>query len=208
MESLIVVMVIAVVAALIFPIFGSMRVAGNSVKCINHLRQLHEVSIRWSQEHSNDLPGWQTWYSDIAPYLSDVRLQQKNGIQTVATCPSMYREKRSVSPIGHTYALNHRTGTKSDWVKKLNWFTKPSEVAHFVDGFAAGKSADQLWWIYSSAFYPDSGTGNVSNLEFPHGGKVNIVYMDGHVESFDRSFLPSITDKTKPGYASFWGTQQ
>ncbi len=208
LEVLIVIGVITVLIAVLIPAAGRTGATANRAKCINNLRQLHFASMRWSQDHQNRLPGWQTWSNDLRSYIVMTRVEQKSGLSTIATCPTMYGKQRSVSPVGHTYAMNHRTGTKNDWDKSWLWFTNPSQVAHFVDGFVTGKSADQLWWIYSSAVYPDTGVGNVKNLEFPHGGEVNIVYMDGHVESFNKGFLPHITDKSDPLYPIFWGTRQ
>lgn len=208
MEILLVVGIIGVLVAIAIPAISRARESATGIKCANNLRQLHVASVSWSQENNNRLPGWQTWYNDLRPYIIDVNLQQKSGLTTMATCAAMYNVRPSVSPVGHTYVMNHRTGTKSDWEKKLTWFTQPSQVAHFVDGFATRKSADQLWWIYSSTVYPDSGAGNVRNLEFPHSGKVNIVYMDGHVERFDQTFLSRITNKSDPLYPLFWGTRQ
>ena len=97
-ELLVVIAVIAVLAAILFPVFSQAREKGHSIVCTSNMRQL---SIAWSmyaQDYSDTLPltaalrpggGLVYWMEMVEPYL-------KAGVQVSARNTTVIEESRSV----------------------------------------------------------------------------------------------------------------
>ncbi|MBU0678731.1 MAG: prepilin-type N-terminal cleavage/methylation domain-containing protein [Verrucomicrobia bacterium] len=84
-ELLVVIALIAILAALMFPIIGNVREKGNMTKCASHLRVIGQAIIMWADDNGyvypavNDTAGV-TWDTEILAYLG--------GEESVFECPS------------------------------------------------------------------------------------------------------------------------
>jgi prepilin-type N-terminal cleavage/methylation domain-containing protein/prepilin-type processing-associated H-X9-DG protein len=83
-ELLVVIAIIAVLAAILFPVFAQAREKARQVSCLNNLRQLGTGMMMYVQDYDGQYPNWQCrcawlWTVQIAPYV-------KNG--KVFRCPS------------------------------------------------------------------------------------------------------------------------
>jgi type II secretory pathway pseudopilin PulG len=56
LELLAVITVIVILAALLFPAFSRVKAAGQSIACVNNLRQLHLAWMLYSEDHADTLP--------------------------------------------------------------------------------------------------------------------------------------------------------
>jgi prepilin-type N-terminal cleavage/methylation domain-containing protein/prepilin-type processing-associated H-X9-DG protein len=75
-ELLVVIAVIALLAALLFPVFAQARGRARAGACLAHLRQLAAAHQMYLQDHDEVLPPWQfpgakhsTWPEFYSPYL-------------------------------------------------------------------------------------------------------------------------------------------
>lgn len=100
-ELLVVIAIIAVLAAILLPVFSGIRRSGDRTKCLANLRQIGAAIGSYTADHDGYLPGplWtmQTcWYSEddfgtmatvLAPYLGLVADSEKK-VADVFVCPS------------------------------------------------------------------------------------------------------------------------
>ena len=64
-ELLVVIAIIAVLAAILFPVFAQAREKARATTCLNNLRQLGLSIQMYAQEHDETLPYATTWNTDI-----------------------------------------------------------------------------------------------------------------------------------------------
>ncbi len=64
-ELLVVIAVIAILAALLFPVFGKAREKARQTACMNNQRQLAQGILMYTQDHDEQLPA-SSWTQDIA----------------------------------------------------------------------------------------------------------------------------------------------
>lgn len=57
-ELLVVIAIIAILAAIIFPVFAQVRAKAWQTKCMTQLRQLKQAHDMWCMDHGGDLPHW------------------------------------------------------------------------------------------------------------------------------------------------------
>lgn len=100
-ELLVVIAIIAVLAAILMPVFAVIRRKGDQTKCTSNLRQIGAAIGSYTGDHDGSLPGplwtWQTcWYDSgdfgtmptlLAPYLGLVAEAEKKRAD-VFVCPS------------------------------------------------------------------------------------------------------------------------
>ena len=94
-ELLVVIAIIAVLAAILFPVFMSAKEKASQATCINNQRQIITAISIFAQDHGSQLPGYTTVWSDI------------NLPQKALICPTAkYQTKNSYgysAPIGGMY---------------------------------------------------------------------------------------------------------
>ena len=66
-ELLVVIVIIAILCAILFPVFSSAREKGNMTTCLNNQRQLITMVQMYEQEHDEILPLATTIWSDLNP---------------------------------------------------------------------------------------------------------------------------------------------
>lgn len=102
-ELLVVIAIIAILAAILFPVFAKARSRAQTTACMSNMKQLGQ-SFRMYGDDNNDCIGrkfWE-WHVDIMPYVKTV---------DVFVCPSSNAPKPRLLPQG-TYTCNDYVGTK------------------------------------------------------------------------------------------------
>ena len=103
-ELLVVIAIIAILAAILFPVFAQAREAARKTACINNLKQMGTGLLMYSQDYDEELPpawigypsvpfpGYARWMDVVQPYV-------KNG--QIFSCPSSTAKYAEV-PAGGT----------------------------------------------------------------------------------------------------------
>lgn len=102
-ELLIVIAIIAILAAILFPVFASARAKAKQATCQSNLKQIGYAILQYSQDNDENNPyaendgggnsyaatnaGTQAWDSLIKPYIGQA-VKADQSPQTVFTCPS------------------------------------------------------------------------------------------------------------------------
>lgn len=181
-ELLVVIAIIAILAAILFPVFARAREAARGAACRSNLKQLSSAEQMYSQDYDGTMlscrmnyagtnsplrPGaqWYEWADMLHAYV-------KNG--GVYVCPSD-ATVRPTSAYGTSggYALNWVYASNFGTPQPMDSVTYPAETILFTDG---------------TGYYCVGGSGGPANnwaqyVSDRHNETVNIAWLDGHVSS-------------------------
>jgi prepilin-type N-terminal cleavage/methylation domain-containing protein/prepilin-type processing-associated H-X9-DG protein len=186
-ELLVVIAIIAILAAILFPVFARAREKARQASCQSNLKQIALAALMYAQDYdehvmpgllctNTPIPPEAWWYHPtgrIQPYVKNVQL---------LVCPS-------AQDYDHGYGYNHKIAagvskasggpgcyTNSIALSKL---TRPSESGIYADS--------------ANCSYPGNGNtpywGNRTSsadlcgaVETRHNEGANVAYLDGHVK--------------------------
>ena len=184
-ELLVVIAIIALLAAILFPVFARARENARRSSCANNLKQLGIGFAQYKQDYDESwCGGWsQTppnamWTYVLQPYLKS---------NQVFRCPSDSRN--NYSGYLHNNVLTSKcTGSQTTYVNDSE-IPKPAESLILIDGNTGGSNQTQngdytLWNDWNRVTRASDGLPR--HLESP-----NILFCDGHVKGMkaDRAVM-------------------
>jgi prepilin-type N-terminal cleavage/methylation domain-containing protein/prepilin-type processing-associated H-X9-DG protein len=194
-ELLVVIAIIAILAAILFPVFAKAREKARQSSCLSNLKQLGLGCLSYAQDYDERFPTYVyvliTRYNDgisaagVSPY-SALLPYVKN--TQIFTCPS-------VKPTP-TYAYNGVTVTSAYLLNSYCCVWDAPNGGYRSLGTI--QDASKLMMMteyknYHTAFmgYPPPSTDNwpARNCLFPHNDGQNLVFADGHAKWEPRSIL-------------------
>ena len=197
-ELLVVIAIIAILAAILFPIFAAARERARTASCAANVSQLGKAIKQYAQDYEGSFPPIDhgdvpltTWVDIAVTYVSDTN---------AANCPSqrdtIYSHIWSwgTYPYTHGYAINSNASLDNALAGSSDWTIRdPARTLLIADGhwcwFAYDLTEDETgtktdkpeWWSNKVAWrHPKSrqprplGTGG--------GGGANFCMADGHVK--------------------------
>jgi prepilin-type N-terminal cleavage/methylation domain-containing protein/prepilin-type processing-associated H-X9-DG protein len=97
-ELLVVIAIIALLAAILFPVFGRARENARRSSCASNLKQIGLGVMQYSQDYDERMPGielWRAWHEAILPYTKSIQVYQ---------CPSVLGDNtRYIDPVSGIY---------------------------------------------------------------------------------------------------------
>ena len=172
-ELLVVIAIIAILAAILFPVFAKAREKARQSSCLSNVKQIDLGILQYAQDYDERLVTYYTrdaannriyWMAQIDPYLKNDQIWK---------CPSRLRT--------WSYGLNNCI---DQW--KLASFDYPSEVAIIHDSFNP--------YSYHPPHYTHDEclrrTNDDSTLMAPHNDGLCFGFVDGHVKwmSFEAAY--------------------
>ena len=214
-ELLVVIAIIGILAAILIPVVGRAREASRASVCLSNLRQIGIGNGLYTAEHQGSLncepygaTGSEKWSEKVAPYMP-VR-SASLADSGVFNCPSFERSATAGSGIlagaGSDYSINEATGIQGqDPVtkkftavgRKLATFNSPSRKVYMVDSHRG--SITRLTEFYRLPPQYDTFTYPTGYLAYRHGGKCNLLFLDGHVAAIGFPPLPITRSDTVAG---------
>jgi prepilin-type N-terminal cleavage/methylation domain-containing protein/prepilin-type processing-associated H-X9-DG protein len=192
-ELLVVIAIIAILAAILFPVFARAREKARQASCASNLKQIGLGFQMYIQDYDEKMFGARLpvegWTGAIMPYVKN---------QQIFGCPSWNGELASIprgsacggcggwtSVLwgGYTYANQSDTGGCMSWAAsvKIGAYPEPTSVQLCYDGtcphgtpVAPLPTAVGNWHVDIPAPY------NSTNGR--HNGGANFVYLDGHAK--------------------------
>ena len=201
-ELLVVIAIIAILAAILFPVFARAREKARQTSCLSNVKQLALSMLMYVQDYDERFTvernlffdeGGRLWYQAITPYVQN---------RDIFQCPSLDRASGARGYIYGAYAYNGwgTTGTNGLGYR------------HESDGGAAAptQAPANLAAVEAPAsmMMLAEPRGNTSNLRgggtYPnnwpgdhHNGGVNVAHVDGHAKWYSpQTFRPISTSTT------------
>ncbi len=206
-ELLVVIAIIAILAAILFPVFAKARERALGAKCLNNITQISRAWMMYTDDNKGQCPplmmvvpgGYNmTWEGILRPYVRSTG---------VLSCPSFtFQADEGVydaakNPHGYnTYGFNINLFNYC-WIfpVKQGDIDKPSETVFLCDsdgmhyvGLPPGPGASMLWnWspVYSDGTKPPGGKQYPARPAARHTGKVNVAFCDGHASAWSMDRL-------------------
>lgn len=208
-ELLTVIAIIGILAALVIPTVGRVRVAARTTQSLSNLRQLGAALALYANDNKNTYPRW-NWIADVEPY---VRMKLQTG-ENLFVSPNADENPRAAagSSLPFTYSahglLMLRDAAQPAF--RVTEVAHPSRLITLADG---GQSPGNFWqanfhfeqpWQYVkrrlsdftseqlSAPVPDDMLGphgyglGAGNLRYCNNDSVAAVFADGHVAAIKR----------------------
>lgn len=183
-ELLVVIAIIAILAAILFPVFARARAKARQTSCMSNMKQLGTALLMYAQDYDNVMPMWGyggsgdaednpstgafTWDTVLNPYMKNVSLLY---------CPD--NPKRTDSgAFPRSYAMpRYVSGIPQD---------DPPAIASTVALFEKGWSAPGVWGDATGEnFFQSHGCTDYGlDKTMWHNGGKNFTFLDGHVKWF------------------------
>jgi prepilin-type N-terminal cleavage/methylation domain-containing protein/prepilin-type processing-associated H-X9-DG protein len=185
-ELLVVIAIIAILAAILFPVFAKAREKARQASCLSNMKQIGLGILMYAQDFDEKIMSWKIsgdcnddlvrpWRHAVYPYIKNTALFICPTSQWAAwpVC-SHYHPEVNAFPIPTSYALNDchdGGGGGSNLI--LGHILRPAEL------YLLGEAAHNMW---RPVMIPSDPNGRPCARNYPavHNDGVNVTYCDGH----------------------------
>ncbi len=188
-ELLVVIAIIAILAAILFPVFARAREKARQTACLSNVKQLSLGFKMYAQDYDDQLPYCYGetdqngnsiyWYDMLMPYLKN---------EQILVCPSA-----QTLTIGYAWNYPHmpyRFRYAPDPEAEMSYWHHPAEVMIIAD-----KAIETSGWsvfMYCPHHYPSYwDSPNNGNVSERHNGGSNVAYLDGHAKWLKHNTIQS-----------------
>ncbi|MBU0608064.1 MAG: DUF1559 domain-containing protein [Armatimonadetes bacterium] len=182
-ELLVVIAIIAILAAILFPVFAKAREKARQANCASNLKQMATAALMYAQDY-DEVTGtymcydannvaYYRWEPLLYPYMKNVQMTAcpSSGVRTInGTAPMQY-----IGGYGYNYYYMGNVA--------LGAIGSPAETVMFCD---VGRQDSTTSGLYMSAHVnrPNEATyAYITRPDFRHNGMCNVSFMDGHVKA-------------------------
>jgi prepilin-type N-terminal cleavage/methylation domain-containing protein/prepilin-type processing-associated H-X9-DG protein len=226
-ELLVVIAIIAILAAILFPVFARARENARKTNCLSNLKQLGMGMLQYAQDYDETFcpscattgiptpppdgywyPGWEFWPQFVAPYISGGKSASQ-----LAVCPNGDRSWAHAPREGH-YGVNSAIMPPYTWTSsRLTEIPAPASTYLLMDAGFNYLGSNYVLSPHWQVYLPGGGAAGIAKpaemTDFKasdyengrHAGGVNVVFADGHSK-----WLPSlqmVAEARKPAPAQY-----
>jgi len=207
-ELLVVIAIIAILAAILFPVFARAREKARQTSCLNNCKQIGTAARMYESDYDECLVPYANhgcaavppvpcvqWWLVIVPYIQNSQ---------VLLCPSRSPHVAGVGRPDYGIMYTHTHGCGGG--NMLANLAYPAETASFGDSYYRTGSKSGYVIIYCRLCYPNGhpdGIRDTAGLGADeHNGGANITFVDGHAKWLPATWLldPSLDQ----AHRKFW----
>ncbi len=179
-ELLVVIAIIAILAAILFPVFARAREKAQQTSCLSNVKELMLAFLMYSEDNDGRSPlcvynsgTTDFWYDSMMPYMKNTQILR---------CPS--DDSHSVGYAPHNYWGYYHMYTRSvtsayGGSVKLSILRYPAETSAFAEADGPGNSC-----------FNSDGTWGYARWDIVrHNEGCNVGLLDGHAKWFSESYL-------------------
>jgi prepilin-type N-terminal cleavage/methylation domain-containing protein/prepilin-type processing-associated H-X9-DG protein len=224
-ELLVVIAIIAILAAILFPVFAQAREKARQTSCANNLKQLSIAALNYTQDYDETLP--MAWYENLTlptaqqqghwqivllPYMGTGHGKQVWDLsgQSILTCPSATDNTK------WAYSYNHYAGdgvegpdtnnqaltiTQSDIknISEMVWFGDGAQIPEWTNQSSASFYPVTSDADEASGKYDADANGCEGHVRYRHNKGAEIAFTDGHIKFMKRGSITQANWKAYPG---------
>jgi prepilin-type N-terminal cleavage/methylation domain len=198
-ELLVVIAIIAILAAILFPVFAQAREKARQSGCLSNQKQIGLALLQYLQDADETYPrAWYgagngpsnnvdryKWHDALMPYVKN---------EQVYTCPSddenapyRFRTDRDYGSYGMnaTYWWQGDNYT-SPYEQSLAQLARPAETVWVLEMANAGllNNFEVEWaWVGDTPGITEGSPRRMRNISERHQGRTNVLWCDGHAKS-------------------------
>ncbi|MDD2706614.1 MAG: DUF1559 domain-containing protein [Verrucomicrobiae bacterium] len=181
-ELLVAVSILMLLMGLLFGALKGVRERGRQIQCMNNLKQLSLAMTSYAEENDGFLPLYRA--SSTSPYVRWFDAMYKYyGMPKILKCPS---DKTPDGPA--SFPENASSSQRLGCSYGINWYVSGTGNPHRCDEVQRLADflliADGAYWSYiDRTTLVCEGEPAASGVEPRHGGRFNVLWLDGHVSS-------------------------
>ena len=202
-ELLVVIAIIAILAAILFPVFAKAREKARQTSCLSNIKQLGIGLLQYAQDYDENLvlaamywqPGsYYTWMHLTQPYIKNTQVFQCPSTSAAAWQGTL----NSTTNVG-TAMSRHVSGLS------LGTFKQPALCVMVADSGVLIDGTGRTYYLCDGDAYVGSGN-NGPCPEARHNDGANLGFVDGHAKWLQKSAYASwsITGTTNPPDPNMW----
>jgi len=186
-ELLVVIAIIAILAAILFPVFARAREKARQASCVSNLKQIGLALRMYCQDYDEtNTPMWYScagvsyrWHQTVQPYMRDVEMYR---------CLSSAQLVDSYTGLYMSYGMN--TFNLDPGVYPSFWYATadaqiqdPSGTIWVADSYNPTNSAQGSYYVGGGATFAEP----VPRVAYRHNGMFNSLWYDGHVKAMGKT---------------------
>jgi prepilin-type N-terminal cleavage/methylation domain-containing protein/prepilin-type processing-associated H-X9-DG protein len=199
-ELLVVIAIIAILAAILFPVFAQAREAARKTSCMNNCKQIAIGTMQYVQDYDETFPkGWQGypaaiyWFTVIDPYIKSSGVTTVSGIYK---CPSWTTSTGASRAYGWNIGCNDTAPAYANGFgyypldgspyRTLAEINRPSDTIFCGDISQYPSGSNQLYivWVKTDQRYTPA----------RHQEGANYCFADGHAKWMKQNYAWSNRD--------------
>ncbi|MCX6343444.1 MAG: DUF1559 domain-containing protein [Armatimonadetes bacterium] len=193
-ELLVVIGIIAILAAILFPTFIAARDKAYQTQCLGNLKQIGLATMMYQNDNGSRFPLWGGTSAVNNGWLGSVQKYARTKL--LAKCPKLKKD------VGFSYWRNVYTdywsvpgGTVAPPMVGEMWF--PKNTVFLMDGPADQNATGWHTWWGPPTTWPYIASNLENEAEKRHGGGANVLFIDGHVRIVKQGdFTTTSTDSS------------
>jgi prepilin-type N-terminal cleavage/methylation domain-containing protein/prepilin-type processing-associated H-X9-DG protein len=189
-ELLVVIAIIAILAAILFPVFARAREKARQTSCLSNLKQMGLACMMYAQDYDETLPrhcyqprpllptGDYPWTMAVQPYAKNSQLflcPSNTGWRNEAKCCGGYGYNLSTTPSGGGVGCSNQP---------MSRITAPAGLIMITE---VGSGADAVAWCGYWEVESDTGNPNYVHQTGRHNEGSNSIFADGHAKWLKQS---------------------
>ena len=172
-ELLVVIAIIAILAAILFPVFARAREKARQSSCLNNMKQLNLAVLQYIQDYDEVLPNYYNfrtgkyWYQMAWPYMMNSQ---------ILVCPS--RTERTIGYGWNIDQMGYGSSTSMGASVALASIQSPSETIWIAESTGPGIYPPR--WVSNPGAYMY--LYDIYFAQQVHNGGGNLGFVDGHAK--------------------------
>ncbi len=207
-ELLVVIAIIAILAAILFPVFARAREKARQTSCLSNIKQIVLALMMYAEDYDEIMPmgvypDWMTYWDTKVDWsgsvIGDGLITPYTKNQQLAACPSLKGISADRPYCGYAYNVSYVGCSPAEGGQPaaLGEIQRPSETVMVADS--------AIWSSYTSELYgnnllrapshPHTAWDPGPNVHFRHNATANVGYCDGHAKATAKIYHVSSYDK-------------